>query len=314
MIEFGLRNCRNESINGRRLTWWGNIRFEKTFSRDIADFLSYSGLTAVSGGIEIATGDGLSAVNKGTTIENIVKATCAFKEAGILVHSYMIFGFYKQTEQDLMNSMETLRQLFKAGLLDSAFWHKFTLTLHSTVYKEYEEGKHPDLKIISGKNESEKRFAENDLHFAGEHKSEKYSEGLNSALDAWMHGQKLDMNITKWFSFQMPQPSIPKDYIDRMIEKYEKQRDEAYRAKPSDKDSLLWLGGKPVVQGETLSWFFMGQELEGHFSKAKEIAEVLENLQPGNDHRENENLKNTLLKLCSAKELIRLRQGGLCCL
>jgi len=311
MVDFGIRNCENESANGKKLTWWGNIRFEKTFTRDMADFLSYSGLTAVSGGIEIATGDGLSAVNKGTTIENIVAATCAFKEAGILVHSYMIFGFYQQTEQDLINSMETLRQLFNAGLLDSAFWHKFTLTLHSTVYKEWQEGKHPDLKIISGNDESKKRFAENDLHFAGENKSAKYSEGLNAALDAWMHGQNLETNVQRWFSFNMPRPTLPKDYIDKLIEKYEAKRDAAYKNPVTEKNRLFWLGGKPVVQGETLTWFFMGQELEGHFAKAKEVAEALEKLQPG---CAESIAQAALLKVCSAKELLRLRRGGLCCL
>ncbi len=311
MIAFGLRNLQNEKSKGKKLTWWGNIRFEKTFTRDMADFLSYSGLTAVSGGIEIATGDGLSAVNKGTTIENIVAAACAFKEAGILVHSYMIFGFYQQSEQDLINSMETLRQLFKAGLLDSAFWHKFTLTLHSTVYKEWEEGKHPDLKIITGHEENKNRFAENDLHFAGENKSAKYSDGLNAALDAWMHGQNLDTNVQRWFSFNMPHPTLPKDYIDKLIEKYEIRRDSAYKKVLTEKDRLFWLGGKPVVSGETLTWFFMGQELTGHFAKAKEVASILEEITPGSKKQDKE---KDLLKICSGKELGRLRRGGLCCL
>lgn len=309
MVQFGIRNLQNEKSRGKKLTWWGNIRFEKTFTRDMADFLSYSGLTAVSGGIEIATGDGLSAVNKGTTIENIVSATCAFKEAGILVHSYMIFGFYQQSEQDLINSMETLRQLFKAGLLDSAFWHKFTLTLHSTVYKEWQEGKHPDLKIITGNNESKNRFAENDLHFAGENKSAKYSDGLNAALDAWMHGQNLDTNVQKWFSFNMPRPTLPKDYIDKLIEKYEVRRDAAYKEPVSEKEKLFWLGGKPVVENETLSWFFMGQELSGHFAKAHDVALILEKLEPGSFESDCE---KELLKICSGKELNRLRRGGLC--
>ena len=313
MVEFGIRNCVNETLNGRRLTWWGNIRFEKTFTRDMADFLSYSGLTAVSAGIEIATGDGLSSVNKGTTIENIVSAACAFKEAGILVHSYMIFGFYQQSEQDLINSMETLRQLFKAGLLDSAFWHKFTLTLHSAVYKNYSEGKLPGLKIVSGKDESAERFAENDLHFAGENKSEKYSEGLNSALDAWMHGKNLDTNVQRWFGFEMPRPSIQKDFVERLIEKYEERRDAAYREPLSEKSRVFWLGGKPLIHGETLIWFFMGQELNGHFANASKVAEILCRLLPGTCESENsKEYVKKLSALCSGKELGRLRRGGLC--
>ena len=82
----------------------------------MADILSYGGLTGVSGGIEIACGDGLLDVNKGIDIESLVSACAAFKEAGIRVHAYMIYGFYNETPQMLIDSAETLRQLFAAGL------------------------------------------------------------------------------------------------------------------------------------------------------------------------------------------------------
>lgn len=309
LVEFGMANCRNAIQNHKKLTFWGNIRFEKTFTRDMADFLSYSGLTAVSAGIEIATGEGLDSVNKGTTIENIVKACCAFKEAGILVHSYMIFGFWKQTEQDLVNSMETLRQLFKNGLLDSAFWHKFTLTLHSTVYKEYEEGKHPNLKIVE---RNPHRFAENDLHFEGEGKSEKYSEGLNLALDSWMHGQKLEMAVNKWFSFNMPRPSIPQNYIEKMIEKYEKERDMCYNQPPLDKEKFVWLGGKPLALGHRLSWSFMGESFEIECNNDKKVVELLGLLSTFDLENMPENVGKQLYELAGKKTFKALRQGGLC--
>lgn len=316
LVDFGLENCRLSKENGKKLTFWGNIRFEKSFNRDLANFLSYAGLTAVSAGIEIATGEGLDSVNKGTTIENIVKACCAFKEAGILVHSYMIFGFYNQSEQDLVNSMETLRQLFKAGLLDSAFWHKFTLTLHSTVYKEKQEGKHQDLKIV---NKNKKRFAENDLNFEGENRSDKYSEALNLSLDSWMHGKKLDMSVNKWFSFNMPRPSIPQNYIDKMIEAYEKDRDYSYSASPSPKDRFVWLGGKALVCGKRLLWTFMGEPFEVDFNggkeAAKKAADMLYKMRPENTGAKQEtdekSLSEKLYSVCGKQVFKALRQNGL---
>ncbi len=273
MQRFALLNSLNTETP---LTWWGNIRFEKTFSRDLAELLSYGGLTAVSGGIEIATGNGLDAVNKGTSIENIVSSCCAFKEAGILVHSYMIFGFWNQTEQDLINSMETLRQMFSNGLLDSAFWHKFSLTLHSTVYREYLEGKHPDLKPLPI---PEGQFAENDIHFEGEKKSQKYSDSLNTALEYWMHGEKLNKSVETYFPFKMPKPTIESNFVEKLIQKYEQKRDSSYNELPKENQKYIWLGGKPVILCSNeknhsiveLCWSYMG---EMHYFKIeKNIAE-----------------------------------------
>ena len=124
MLKFSKLNLKHSAS----FSFWGNVRFEKIYSRDIAEFLSSGGLIGVSGGIEIATGTGLDSISKGTDLDSIVSACCAFKEAGILIHAYMIYGYFGETEQDTINSMETLRQLYAAGLLDSCFWHKFVLT------------------------------------------------------------------------------------------------------------------------------------------------------------------------------------------
>lgn len=243
------------------LTFWGNIRFEKTFTRDLADLLSAGGMTAVSAGIEIATGAGLDSVNKGTDLKNIIFACCAFKEAGILIHSYMIYGFWNQTEQDLINSMETLRQMFACGLLDSAFWHKFTLTYHSTVYDEYKNGLHPKLKILKQKDE---QFAKNDLSYEGQDFSEKYSSGLNIAVENWMHSIKLEKNVESYFPFKMPRPTIQKDFVEKIILEYEKTRDEQFLQMPSESQRFVWLAGNLIELDSSknfsqLCWSYMGE-------------------------------------------------------
>lgn len=275
LVQFAKENI----SNGNKLSFWGNIRFEKTFTRDTADFLAYGGLIGVSGGIEIATGKGLSSVNKGTDIDSIVASCCAFKEAGVLVHAYMIYGYWTQTDQDIIDSMETLRQFFENGLLDSSFWHKYVLTTHSTDYDKYKkngnrltEGNH-SLEPIEITDSG--IFAKDGLHFKGEEKSEKFGPGLNAALDAWMHGEHLHTNVQKFFEFKTPAPSIPKDYIARSIQKYEAQRDKDFaqptisadkifadaKLTPSADKNLFWLGGSLISVSENkYMWNYMGEQ------------------------------------------------------
>lgn len=255
MVEFAKENI----ARGSPLTWWGNIRFEKYFTRDVADFLAYGGLIGVSAGLESATGNGLSAIHKGTDLESIVAACCAFKEAGILVHAYMIYGYWWERSEDLINSMETLRQFYENGLLDSSFWHKFVLTRHSRVYNEWKSGAIKDLKPIESGGKKTPLFAKNGLHFEGEEKSEKYGPALDFSLEQWMHGKGLEKPIQKWFSFQVPKPDVDRDFIKKLIEKYEKSRDERFSGGEDFKEKY-WLGGEKIAlpNGKT-AWFYMGE-------------------------------------------------------
>lgn len=270
---------------GSPLTFWGNVRFEKTFTRDVAEFLSFGGLTGVSAGIEIATGSGLDEIHKGTDIDSIVGACCAFKESGILVHAYMIYGYWQESEQDLINSMETLRQFYAAGLLDSSFWHKFTLTRHSRIYDEWKNGKHTQLCPVEPKDAG--IFARNGMHFSGEQKSQKFGNGLNAALHAWMHGEALQKNVCRWFSFKTPQPTIPQDLIEKAIARYEQRRDASFSS-PVILEKSFWLGGDLLLTdgGSTFTWEYMDElhELEVPKSlrgeKAAMLSGLLHSLQP----------------------------------
>lgn len=317
LIEFGLENCKSKN---HRLTFWGNIRFEKTFTRDLADFLVYSGLTGVSGGIEIATGEGLKAVNKGTDFQSLISSCASFKEAGILVHAYMIYGFYSETSQDLINSMETLRQLFANGLLDSAFWHKFVLTKHSTLFTEYEKGLHPKLKPIL--NSEKTWFAQNDIQFEGEQKSNKYTESLEIALYNWSHFEKLNNSVQSWFPFEMPKPTISKNYVENAIKTYEIQKKKAfndYNDFLADASSYVWLGGKiiaikePETNNSYLSWIYLGELKAAYFDNElsentiQQIIDNISSLIPENNDRTN-NLKVNIPKSIYKE----LRGNGLC--
>lgn len=261
MLAFAKENIKH----GSPITWWGNIRFEKNFTRDVADYLAYGGLIGVSAGLESATGNGLNAIHKGTDLQSIVGACCAFKEAGILVHAYMIYGYWFESPQDLINSMETLRQFYANGLLDSSFWHKFTLTRHSRVYDEWKKGEHKELKVIEEK--SIPIFAKNALHFEGEKDSEKYGPALDYSLNEWMHLRSLNRPVFKWFNFPVPNPTVGEDFVEKLIQKYEEKRDATFKKElPQDKQKIVWLGGKkhPVkTKGvKKVEWFFMGERFE----------------------------------------------------
>lgn len=302
------------AAQGNSLSWWGNVRFEKVYNRDTADFLSFGGLTGVSGGIEIATGKGLDHIHKGTDIDSIVGACCAFKEAGILVHAYMIYGYWQESDQDTIDSMETLRQFFEAGLLDSCFWHKFTLTRHSRIYSEYKQGLYPELKVIEDKSAG--IFARNGLHFRGEKNSEKFRGALNFALESWMHGEGLEKRVNKWFDFATPKPTVPLDYIKKAIERYEQKRDAAYNA-PLNPQKNFWLGGTitPCCHNRYLEWYYMGEPfriectaLKG-FGTVQKLNGLLCSLSPRNKNDESVKELQEAIKNPAAKRLMQSLRG-----
>ena len=53
------------------ITWWGNIRFEKTFTPQLCQLLAESGCVAVSGGLEVASDRLLELMKKGVTVEQV---------------------------------------------------------------------------------------------------------------------------------------------------------------------------------------------------------------------------------------------------
>lgn len=281
--KFALLNARS----GNPLYFWGNVRFEKTFTKDLAAFLSYCGLGGVSAGIESATGTGLEAINKGTDIASITRACCAFKEAGILVHAYMIYGFWNDTPQTIIDSMETLRQFFEAGLLDSAFWHKFVLTRNSTVYNQWQ--KERNLSLVSSE-EASSAFARNNLHFKGEEKFNKFGAPLETALNCWMHGDRLDQHVQKWFDFQVPKPTVNRTFINNLIEEYEeKNRQRASALNEKTAANIWWLGGTPVlcalsgtVNGnqKEYRWLYLMEEQTAPAANLETLIPLLKALRP----------------------------------
>ncbi|HCC37597.1 MAG TPA: radical SAM protein [Treponema sp.] len=205
---------------GLPLVFWGNARFEKTFTREMAAVLAAGGFIGFSAGIEIAAEKDVDRVGKGISLADIVNVCAAFKEAGILVHAYLIYGYYDSSAQEIINSAEILRQFFAAGILDSAFWHKFTLTIHSRLYAEKLQGLHPGLRprdnpLVDGRGG--KIFALNDISFEGEDRFDKFGAPLDNLLARWMRGDT-ECPIVKAFSFKVPKPEVPPGMILRLLQ------------------------------------------------------------------------------------------------
>jgi len=218
------------------VSWWTNVRFEKSFTPDLCILLKSSGCIAVSGGLEVASDRLLALIDKGITVEQVAKVCRNFTASGIMVHAYLMYGFPTQTEQETIDSLEMVRQLFETGVLQSAFWHLFTMTAHSPV------GLDPEKYKVKKRSDAVGSFANNDIEHTdptgADHESFGY--GLKKALFNYMHGLCLDHPLQKWFEFKVPKPSVANDVIKRVVEEAE------LNAAPHNK--VIWLGRQPKTE------------------------------------------------------------------
>jgi radical SAM superfamily enzyme YgiQ (UPF0313 family) len=195
------------------ISWWGNIRFEKTFTPALCRQLADSGCIAVSGGLEVAHDRLLKLMQKGVTVEQVARVTRAFTDAGILVHAYLMYGFPTQTVHDTVDALEYVRQLFAEGCLQSGFWHRFTCTVHSPV------GKDPAAFGVTLRPPAPGAFAKNDIAFDDPTGVDHDALGvaLNRALYNYMHGLGLDEDVRSWFDGPVPRTRVPKTFIARAL-------------------------------------------------------------------------------------------------
>ena len=217
------------------VSWWSNIRFEKSFTKDLCVLLKASGCIAVSGGLEVASDRLLELIKKGVTVEQVAKVTNYFTEAGIMVHAYLMYGYPTQTIQETVDSLEMVRQLFQVGTIQSGFWHQFAMTAHSPV------GLNPDeFGVIPQQNEI--TFANNDIQFIDKTgiNHDKFSFGLKKSLFNYMHGICFEYDLQDWFEFKIPKTKIAPDFIENALNK-----SVDFSLKPTAK--IIWIGNLPIV-------------------------------------------------------------------
>ena len=192
------------------ITWWTNIRFEKTFTNELCSILAKSGCIAVTGGLEVASDRLLEKMKKGVDIAQVARVTKAFSDQNIMVHAYLMYGFPTETAQETVDSLEVVRQLFENNCIQSAFWHQFTTTIHSPI------GQDPDAFDIEITGPEFKGFAQNDLThkdlFGTNHIA--YKEGLNLALNNYLNGVGFELPLQDWFEFDIIETSLRSNFIE----------------------------------------------------------------------------------------------------
>ena len=222
------------------ITWWGNIRFEKTFTPDLCRLLAASGCIAVSGGLEVASDRLLALMEKGVTVAQVARVADGFTRAGVMVHAYLMYGFPTQTAQETVDSLEVVRQLFAAGVVQSGYWHRFSMTAHSPV------GKNPAKYQVAATGPEPGGFAWNDLWhddpLGTDH--EAFGPGLAKSLYNYLHGVALDEPLGAWFDFKTPKATAPRHLVAQ-----------ALQAPPTpdfarQNQRLFWLGNAPEIRPE----------------------------------------------------------------
>lgn len=191
------------------ISWWGNIRFEKSFTPELCDLLQESGCIAISGGLEVASDRLLKLMKKGVTVKQVAKVTKAFSDAGIMVHAYLMYGFPTQTVQETVDALEYVRQFFQEDCIQSGFFHRFTCTVHSPV------GMNPEEFGVTLVPLPEVSFAKNDIGYKDPTNVDHDALGksLSKALYNYMHGVGLDEDVRMWFKGKVPRTKVPEDYI-----------------------------------------------------------------------------------------------------
>jgi hypothetical protein len=222
------------------ITWWTNVRFEKSFTKDLCILLQASGCIAVSGGLEVASDRLLKLINKGVSVAQVAQVTRNFTETGIMVHAYLMYGFPSETVQETIDSLEVVRQIFELGIVQSAYWHQFSLTAHSPV------GLNPSKYGITP-IPNKITFANNDIQFTDKTgiDHDLFSYGLKKSLYNFMHGLGFEIPLQDWFhplpaGIRLPKTQIKADFIQNCLEM------ENY-SRPKDSANVVWLGSDPEV-------------------------------------------------------------------
>jgi radical SAM superfamily enzyme YgiQ (UPF0313 family) len=198
---------------GTTISWWGNIRFEKSFTPALCRQLADSGCIAISGGLEVASDRLLALMKKGVTVDQVARVTRGFADAGVLVHAYLMYGFPTQTVQDTVDALELVRQLFEAGCIQSGFFHRFACTVHSPV------GRDPAAYGVTLEPLPPVSFARNDVGFIDATGVDHDALGvaLKKALYNYMHGIGLDEDVRRWFDMPVPRTRVARNRIERAL-------------------------------------------------------------------------------------------------
>jgi radical SAM superfamily enzyme YgiQ (UPF0313 family) len=189
---------------GLAVSFWGNIRFEKAYTAELCDLLAEAGMVAVSGGLEVASDRLLKLIDKGVTIHQTVEACRHLRDAGIMVHTYLMYGFPTETLQESVDALETVRRMFDEGIVQSAFWHRYAMTCHSP------SGLNPETYGARRTTLEPNPFCNNEVDWEPgfDYDIDAVGAALRLATYNYMNGLGLDQPVRSWFPIKVPKPSI----------------------------------------------------------------------------------------------------------
>ena len=193
---------------GLTLSFWGNIRFEKAYTAELCDLLAEAGMVAVSGGLEVASDRLLKLMDKGVTIQQTAEACRHLRDAGIMVHTYLMYGFPTETLQETVDALETVRRMFDEGIVQSAFWHRYAMTCHSP------SGLHPEAFGARRLTQAPNPFCNNEVDWEPidggqqfDYDIDAVGAALRLATYNYMNGLGLEQPVRSWFPIRVPRPT-----------------------------------------------------------------------------------------------------------
>ncbi|MFI3314548.1 MAG: B12-binding domain-containing radical SAM protein [Rikenellaceae bacterium] len=202
---------------GITVSFWGNVRFEKSYNSEFCQLLAKAGCIAVSGGLEVASERVLKLINKGVTLQSSIECCANFNSAGIMVHTYLMYGFPSQTAQEGVDSLEIVRQMFEEGVVQSAFWHHYAMTIHS------ESGCNPSKFGAQICDKTTNTFANNGVEYqlveGEEFDWQHIGKAMNQATHNYMLGKGYDIPLKNWFGKDYDRPKVSNRYVSTIIDR-----------------------------------------------------------------------------------------------
>jgi hypothetical protein len=224
----------------------------------------------VTAGLEAASDRLLEKIKKGITVDQTTLVAAAFKDAGILIHAYLMYGCPSETVQETVDSLERVRQLVATDLIQSAFWHRFTATAHSPIgLKPAAHG----LRILGPEFQG---FAENDLLHEDQHGTtpEWLGEGLRRSMLNYLEGRGLTLDVRQWFDHSVPRPRVSSTWVHCLLKNRIVEDD------PQAERRFVWLGGQPVCEnvGRKTRLILPGHTSDHAITLANQQAQWLDDL------------------------------------
>jgi hypothetical protein len=112
-----------------------------------------------------------------------------------------------------VDALEVVRQLFAGGFVQSAFWHRFALSVHSEMAAD------PATFGMRVGAMERGLFARNEIPVLRgvDAKVVAMGPGLHKAVYNFMYGLGLDEDVRVWFDARVPRPGVSRQLVAGMV-------------------------------------------------------------------------------------------------